>query len=246
MSKARREDFDPRLFEGICHRGYWGEGRTENGLLAFEEAIKNGFAFELDIHLTADKQLLVCHDSELERTTGKKGVIEDLTMEEIKSNYRLLDGEEVPSFEEVLNLNNEAVPIVVELKTYKGNYRALAKKAMEALKRIQNPKTITIISFDPRSLLFVNKKRFTRGLLIYNKRPDILSTLRFFDYLDIEDVMLEMDKVVKYRQKGCLVNTWTIETEEQLNRAANLADMITFQHLPLDKVREAIHGTKGS
>ena len=246
MSKAEREDFDPRLFEGICHRGYWGEGRTENGMAAFEKAIKNGFAFELDIHLTADKQLIVCHDSELERTTGKQGIIEELTLEEIKRDYRLLDGGEVPTFEEVLDLNNERVPIVVELKTYKSNFRALAKKTMKALERIKDTKTITVISFDPRSLLFVKKKRFTRGLLIYNKRPDILATLRFFDYLDIEDVMLEMDKVVKYRKKGGLVNTWTVETEEQLNRAAGLADMITFQHLPLDKVREVIHGTKGS
>lgn len=246
MSKAKREDFDPRLFEGICHRGYWGEGRTENGLLAFEEAIKHGSAFELDIHLTADKQLIVCHDSELERTTGKKGIIEELTMEEIRRDYRLLDGEAVPTFDEVLQLNNESVPIVVELKTYKGNFRALAKKAMEALKGIRNTKTITIISFDPRSLLFISKKRFTRGLLIYNKRPDILAALRFFEYLDIEDVMLDNDKVIKYRSKGGLVNTWTIETEEQLAHASGLADMITFQHLPFDKVGEAIHGTKGS
>ena len=246
MSKARREDFDARLFEGICHRGYWGEGRTENGLAAFEEAIKNGFAFELDIHLTADQQLIVCHDSELERTTGKKGIIEELTMEEIRRDYRLLDGGVVPSFDEVLDLNNEAVPIVVELKTYKGNFRALAKKAMKALERIKDTKTITIISFDPRSLLFIKKKRFTRGLLIYNKRPDILATLRFFEYLDIEDVMLDNEKVIKYRKAGGIVNTWTIESEEQLARANSLADMITFQHLPLDRVREVIHGTKGS
>jgi len=246
MSKAKREDFDPRLFEGICHRGYWGEGRTENGMAAFEEAIKNGFAFELDIHLTADKQLIVCHDSELERTTGKQGIIEELTLEEIKRDYRLLDGGEVPTFEEVLDLNNERVPIVVELKTHKSNFRALAKKAMKALERIKDTKTITVISFDPRSLLFVKKKRFTRGLLIYNKRPDILATLRFFDYLDIEDVMLGYDKVIKYRKAGGLVNSWTIETEEQLDHANKMADMITFQHLPFEKVREVIHGTKGS
>ena len=246
MSKAKRSDFDPRLFEGICHRGFWGEDATENGMKAFQMAMEGGFAFELDIHLTKDGKLLVCHDSELERTTGKQGIIEELTLEEIQKGYRLLDGGIVPSFEEVLALNQERVPIVVELKTFKGNYAPLAKSARKALENIQNKKSITIISFDPRALLSFGKKDYTRGLLIYNKRPDILFCLGLFEYLDIEDCMLEMPKVLRYRKKGGIVNTWTIQSREQLEKGVSFADMITFQHLGFDEVREEIHGKRGS
>ena len=89
--KAKREDFDPILFQGIAHRGLHDENKTENGLNAFKAALENGYAIELDIHLTKDNELLVCHDDNLKRTTGKEGIIEDLTLEEIRNGYRLLE-----------------------------------------------------------------------------------------------------------------------------------------------------------
>ena len=67
---------NPKLFQGICHRGYHNETDTENGLRAFENAIDKNMAFELDVHLTKDKQLVVIHDSDTRRVTGKKGIIE--------------------------------------------------------------------------------------------------------------------------------------------------------------------------
>lgn len=78
---------------------------------------------------------IVCHDDDLVRTTGKKGVIEELTLKEIKEGYRLLDGEEVPTFKELLDLNHEQSPMVVELKVHKKNYKPLAKAAMKVLKK---------------------------------------------------------------------------------------------------------------
>ena len=236
--KARRQDFDPSFFRGIAHRGLHDETRTENGLAAFQNAIDRGLCFELDIHLTKDDELLVCHDSELERTTGKKGIIEELTLEEIRRDYRLLDGGVVPTYQEVLDLTQEKTLIVTELKTYKGNYKALAKKTMEALAQIKDKKKITIISFDPRALLYCKKGGFTRGLLIYNKRTDIFLVRNFFEYLDLEDCLLQDKRAVSYRKKGGIINTWTIEKEEQLNQINGLCDAITFQHLPVEEAVE--------
>ena len=230
------EKYDPRLFRAICHRGLHDEASTENGLDAFRKAIDKGLAFELDIHLTKDGELLVCHDDDLLRTTGKAGIIEELTLAEIKENYRLLDGEIVPSFQEVLDLNQERVPIVVELKVHDGNYKPLAKKAVEVLKQIKNPKTITLISFDPRALLAARKSPFTRGILIYEKRTDIFFTARFFDYLDVQDVLVDHEKTKKWRAKGKPINVWTIESKPQLEKVKGYVDMITFQHLNPDDV----------
>ena len=111
-------NINPLVLKGIAHRGLWNEELTENGIPAFQNAIVHNVAFELDIHLTKDNQLLVCHDSELYRTTGKKGIIEDLTLAEIKENYRLHDGSSLPTLEEVLALTSERVPIIIELKAY--------------------------------------------------------------------------------------------------------------------------------
>ena len=87
MKNINYSCYDDRLFKGIAHRGLHDEDNTENGLNAFKRAIENNLAFELDVHLTIDKKLVVCHDSDLKRVTNKDGIIEELTLEEIKSNY---------------------------------------------------------------------------------------------------------------------------------------------------------------
>ena len=101
---------DSRIIKGIAHRGLHNEIYTENGLKAFKNALDNNLAIELDIHLTKDKKLVVCHDSNLKRTTNKEGIIEELTLEEIENNYTLLDGGKIPTLEDVLSLVNEQVP----------------------------------------------------------------------------------------------------------------------------------------
>ncbi|MFQ7237389.1 MAG: glycerophosphodiester phosphodiesterase family protein, partial [Enterococcus hulanensis] len=68
----------------IAHRGSAGT-HPENTLPAFMEAVRTGAdGIELDVHLTADQQLVVIHDESVDRTTDGKGLIRELTLEEIK------------------------------------------------------------------------------------------------------------------------------------------------------------------
>ena len=75
---------NPLFLKGICHRGLHNDKFIENGMLAFKNALDNNMALELDIHLTKDNELVVIHDSELKRVTGKDGIVEDLTLKELK------------------------------------------------------------------------------------------------------------------------------------------------------------------
>lgn len=242
MKNINYSIYDDRLFKGIAHRGYHDETSTENGLDAFKKAIDNDLAFELDVHLTADKKLVVCHDSDLKRVTNKEGIIEELTLEELKSNYKLLDGENIPTFEEVLELNKERCPIVVELKTYSGNHHRLAKEVDKALSNIKNKKSITIISFDPRALLyFAFKKKFTTGLLVWRERLDTLSFRCFFDYLDVDYSLLDNKKVISFKKKKA-VNAWTIRSLGEVEKVKGKTDMVTFENIKIEdvtKVKEA-------
>lgn len=57
----------------------------ENTIAAFDNAVKVGAGgLELDIHLTKDRQLIVCHDDSAERTTNGKGRWKELGYNEIK------------------------------------------------------------------------------------------------------------------------------------------------------------------
>lgn len=231
---------NPKLFQGICHRGYHNEKDTENGLIAFKNAIDQDMAFELDVHLTKDKNLVVIHDSDTRRVTGKDGIIEELTLKEIKEEYRLLDGETIPTLDEVLDLTEEKVPIVVELKAYKNNNRELADKTKQVLERIKDPKNILIISFDPRALLFMGR-RFIRQLLVAHdgKHEYTLFFSPLFEGLDLDQKFLKEKKYQKRHEKQ-VINCWTIESEEEFSHVLPYVDTVTFQYLDARKIKESL------
>lgn len=230
------KSINPLFLKGVAHRGYHNEQYTENGFGAFKNAIDNNFAFELDVHLTKDEKLIVSHDASLKRTTGKEGIIEELTLEEIKSNYHLLDGSEVPTLEEVFEFTKESVPIVVELKPYTKtkNYKILAFKVMDALKEIKDKRSIILISFYPQCLLPFKGSGFIRCLLVDRKNSWSFALRHFFEGVDLEWQLLKEEKYQKVKHNK-LVMCWTIENKQDYNEIKDFADSVTFQHFDITK-----------
>lgn len=227
---------DSRYLNGVAHRGLHNSTITENSISAFKSAIDNNIPFELDVHLSKDNHLIVCHDSSLKRTTNKEGIIEDLTLEEIKNNYRLLNGEEVPTLSEVLYLNQEQVPMVIELKPYNKNHRLLAKKLLDLLNAIKDHKKIIIISFYPQCLLHVKKSPFINLLLVNKENKWVYKLRKFFDGVDLEYLLFN-DKKFQNSKNEQFTMCWTIETEEAYNLSKKYADSITFQYLDINKIK---------
>ena len=151
-----------------AHRGLHGNGVPENSMAAFRLALEKGYGIELDIHLLADGELAVIHDSKLLRTTGAEGFVEDLTARDLK-NYCLEGTEEtIPLFSRVLELFDGKAPLIVELKAERGNAAALCEAACKVLEHY--PGTYCIESFDPRCILWLKKNRpgIIRGQLAEN------------------------------------------------------------------------------
>ncbi len=85
--RATRAQKAPFLYRNYAHRGLHTEDGTvpENSLPAFRAAAEAGYAVEMDVHLTADDQLVVFHDDTLERMCGVPGVIDDFTLAELRA-----------------------------------------------------------------------------------------------------------------------------------------------------------------
>ncbi len=67
----------------VAHRGFQKK-YPENTLLAYQQAIAAGALFiETDILLSADKRPILYHDPTLQRVSGCKGRVKDLTLEEL-------------------------------------------------------------------------------------------------------------------------------------------------------------------
>lgn len=158
--------------EGVrfAHRGLHdiSQGVPENSMAAFRRAVEGGFGAELDVHLMADGELAVVHDSDLTRVCGKKAHIEDLTAAERK-DYPLMGTEEtIPLLREVLALFEGRTPLVIELKVERGNANALTDAVMKALEGWNG--TFCVESFHPAALLRL-KERYPwviRGQLSQN------------------------------------------------------------------------------
>lgn len=151
-----------------AHRGLHDENLPENSMAAFKAALENGYGIELDLHLLADGNLAVMHDSALIRTTGAEGIVEDLTTEQL-TDYRLGGTEEtIPTFRQVLDLFDGKAPLIIELKPVAGNHAALTAKTVEMLEGYEG--LYCIESFDPRVIWWLKKNRpdICRGQLTEN------------------------------------------------------------------------------
>ena len=68
----------------IAHQGGEIEAPS-NTLFAFKTALEKGAeVLELDVHATADRELVVLHDDTVNRTTNGKGRVDQMTLEQIK------------------------------------------------------------------------------------------------------------------------------------------------------------------
>ena len=81
-----------------AHQGGAWEGPSST-LFAIRAAVAAGATgVELDVHATADRHLVVCHDSTVDRTTDGRGAIASLTLAELRAldnAYRWAPGADV-------------------------------------------------------------------------------------------------------------------------------------------------------
>ena len=79
---------NPWLYRRVLNYAHQGGAREgpSSTLWAMQRALDAGaHALELDVHGTADGQVVVCHDATVERTTNGRGAIADLTLAELEA-----------------------------------------------------------------------------------------------------------------------------------------------------------------
>ena len=229
-----------------AHRGFHDKPVIpENSLPAFRRAIEHGFGAELDVHLLKDGTLAVFHDSDLKRCANVEGEIEDLTLEELKQLRLEGTDEQIPTFDEVLALFEHATPLIIELKTARGNHKALAKAVCERLDTYKGE--FCIESFDPFALIDVKKLRpeICRGQLSMNFCKDP-SGLPFYKRVIAGNMLLNFltrpDFIAyKFEDRKALSPTlcrtlwgiqevsWTIRQKEDLLEAEQAGSIGIFE-----------------
>lgn len=115
----------------IAHRGY-SDKYPENTLTAFKAALDRGSnAIELDVHMTADGQLVVHHDYYLGHPDNGEGLIFTKDLAYIKG-LKIGETETIPTLEEVFQLVGNKMQYELELKGFTDEF---LQKVVEMVKR---------------------------------------------------------------------------------------------------------------
>ena len=118
-----------------CHRGDW-RNYPENSLAAIGSVIGMGADIvEIDLALTSDSVLMVCHDRTLNRTTTGKGLIAEIPYDSIqrcflKSGHGVATSHRMPTLREALELCKDRIVVNID-KGYQ--YYDLVQRLSEEL-----------------------------------------------------------------------------------------------------------------
>ena len=164
--RATRAQKAPFLYRNYAHRGLHTEDGTvpENSLPAFRAAAEAGYAVEMDVHLTADDQLVVFHDDTLTRVCGVDARVDSKTLAELQQLSLCGTDETIPLFSDVLKTVRGRGALIVELKNGKNN-KELCEKTYALLRRYTGDYCIE--SFNPFIVRWfkINAPEVVRGQL---------------------------------------------------------------------------------
>lgn len=228
----------------IAHRGFHNKenGIPENSLIAFNEAIKHNYIIELDVHLLKDGNIAVFHDDNLLRMTNFDKDLKDCTYEDIKELKLYETNCNIPLLGQVLDLVNNQVLLVIELKT-DNKVGTLEKRLMEELNEYEG--RFVIKSFNPFSVYWFKKNypQVIRGQLSCDFRDESFNVLKKFllknmlfnfltkpDFISYGIKSLPHKMVERFRKKG-LVLGWTIKNKDEYEFARKYCDNLICENI---------------
>lgn len=220
----------------IAHRGGAGLG-NENTL----SCISKGLSYkpdmvEIDVHLTKDREVVVCHDPYIDRVTDSKGVISEMTLQEIKAAH-IVDAsgnstnERIPTLREVIEHIGGRAGILLEIKRKDNRNDGLERLCLDIIYDYGLEKSIIVQSFNDIVLerfhamdpsIRLEKLLYIRPLNMsaIASRPWIASYNIFFLGL------VTRRFVEKMHTMGREVKVWTIKKPSQIP-CGNLDGIIT-------------------
>jgi glycerophosphoryl diester phosphodiesterase len=220
----------------IGHRGAMGYA-PENTLFSFEEAIRRSAdLIELDVQLTNDGEVIVMHDTSVDRTTDGTGFVRDLPAKRIQSfdagiwfgpDYA---GQYVPSLAQVIErfrgrktARGHLIGLIIELKTVRGSGGSLADAVVALLAREDFVERCCIVSFDAVALQEVRSahKTLPVGLLFSEETEEgritqakAIGAQAIFP----RKTWITARGVASAHKTGLSVWTWTANTKNEMKR----------------------------
>ena len=195
----------------IAHRGGGVEG-AENTVSGLNAAWKYGaYGSEIDIQRTKDGHYILNHDGDFARVAGDSRRPEEMTLAEIRKLS--VDGEPIPTFEEVLEASKGKVALFTELKGETAD-RQMADDAVRIVKEYGMEDEVVLISlkYDLIDYIETTYPEMQTGFLTFAAFGD--TALLNCDYLALEEESASADSIDAVHKQGKKVLIWTANKKE--------------------------------
>lgn len=243
--KKKVKDLSWLKHELIAHRGFHSKDGLipENSWLAFDLAMKHGYAIECDVNVLKDGTAVVFHDPDLKRLCHDQRLLEEVTWDEVK-HFKLLNTEEtILTLQDLLGRINGKKPLLIELKPH-GNVALLCKSVMAVLKDYQG--LYALFSFHPKVVYYLKKHHpeVIRGQIAeYFKTnqsmPKIIKWMmknmvfnRFTkpDFVSYSVHDLPNKKLDRLKARGMTIISYAAQNQKEFDHVLNHYDNVVFEY----------------
>lgn len=212
----------------FAHRGFSGK-YPENTMLAFQKAFEIGVdGIEIDIQLTKDQELIVIHDTTVNRTTDGKGYVKDKTLNELQQLNaahkfpEISNKEIIPTLKEYFEWVKEKPLLTnIELKTNVFEYPGIEEKVIKLIQEYQLQHTIIFSSFNHYTIKKLKELDSTIkcGLLSSDWLVDFGEYAKKVGVECVHPAHYTLQNPIvlnELLEKQLEINTWTVNKEEQM------------------------------
>ena len=229
----------------FAHRGA-RRVAPENTLPAFQKALEMGVdGIELDVHLSADGDLVVIHDFTVDKTTSGHGRVETFTTAQLAAldagshfspDYA---GVGVPTLAAVLDLIGDRCIVNIEIKSEdpEGGNQVAPVAAVIRDRNLYDQ--VIVSSFNPISLIAMRHTdpRIPLGLLYHRPLPVYLRKAWMTAVIAPQAIhpeyrLIDAETMAWGRAHGCQVNTWTVNDVADARSLAALGVDVIMSDLP--------------
>ena len=214
----------------IAHRG-WSAAYPENTLLAFEAAVKGGAKMlEMDLQFSADREVMIFHDENLERTTNSQGLLKKQTAAKLRQldagswKSSKFQGEKIPLLTEILAQFGGRALLNLEIKSTAHESMelkdSLARQAWLLVQRARLMESVLFSSFDFHILAKLRSLSNEACLALNSANPWNENHLRQLTHLkaqawNVENSIITTEMVKKVQKYGYGVNVYTVNDLER-------------------------------
>lgn len=233
-----------------AHRGASGHA-PENTIPAFLLAAgMQADGVELDVQMTRDGELVVCHDETVDRTSSGAGQIAELTLAELKrldfcNGNLAYEGTRIPTMEEVLDaLKPTGMTINIELKTGVNFYPGIEEKLLDLIWRKEWRDRIIYSSFNHETLRTIHRldEGAKTGVLYADGLADPVPYGRRLGACALHPAFYNLRYpgfLQACAENGMEINVWTVNTEEEMRRCGEYGVHAVITNYP-EKARKIL------